>query len=688
MMVVMLILSIIMAAFAPVMTTRSKVDLSSPWRYSSNNSDIYYGIGDTQSAMIGQRKKKSGDLESRLVVNTSSSVADQNHILFKIGGDGTSSTTLGALRLSDKHSILLGSILPTGLSGTNNVLIGDSLNLSVPAGTQNNVIIGSGARTVGDGVVSVGSESASLGLASISIGSRSETSSSSEKSIVIGSELGLSGKNSIVIGQDTGVNYELTGDNSILLGKGIIQGNETVLIGNNTSSNGNRVVSVGGSSQALSDEAIAIGYQATASNGSSIAIGSPGTYSSSGPTEASGADSIAIGDGTQSTAYYSVAIGPGARAEQEKTVALGYKAKVQSSDSLAIGPNASVQGIYSGRAISIGSGSTSLDEDAIAIGTSSKAAFTDSIAIGSGATALDLDAIAIGTGAEAKSPGGLAFGQGAKANGYYNIALGSGACKYATGWNKVCIGEDSGPKSGSSWASDSQERIFIGGQSNFNNGAAVLEVHNSTTPDGTINYQPLKSTVVVNGTLIVKGGIISSGPVNRDKHGFDEDGGVYIFGDRRQDSQAAVIGLGSGLEAFSDDGLFKSPRNWSTTHYISDRRLKYVGSENKSGLDKIKQLKVFNYTFKKDKEQTPHVGVIAQDLQKVFPAAVSKDEKGFLSIRLEDIFYALVNSVKELDSKLSSLLKHDNEQDLKIKSLEAENQELKSRLEKLEKSLR
>ncbi|HIT93269.1 MAG TPA: type II secretion system protein, partial [Candidatus Stercorousia faecigallinarum] len=43
MMVVMLIMSIILAAMAPVMTTRSKADSSSPWRYSPENlSDAYF----------------------------------------------------------------------------------------------------------------------------------------------------------------------------------------------------------------------------------------------------------------------------------------------------------------------------------------------------------------------------------------------------------------------------------------------------------------------------------------------------------------------------------------------------------------------------------------------------------------------------------------------------------------------
>jgi hypothetical protein len=88
-------------------------------------------------------------------------------------------------------------------------------------------------------------------------------------------------------------------------------------------------------------------------------------------------------------------------------------------------------------------------------------------------------------------------------------------------------------------------------------------------------------------------------------------------------------------------------------------------------LEKIKQLKVFNYTFKDDKKKTPRVGVIAQDLQKIFPDAVTKDEKGYLLIRMEDMFYALVNAVRELANR-------DAAKDAKIKELEKRIQKLEA----------
>ena len=88
------------------------------------------------------------------------------------------------------------------------------------------------------------------------------------------------------------------------------------------------------------------------------------------------------------------------------------------------------------------------------------------------------------------------------------------------------------------------------------------------------------------------------------------------------------------------------------------------------------QLKVFNYTFKKDEKKTPHVGVIAQDLQKVFPDAVTKAKDGFLRIRFEDMFYAMINAIKELDSRITALEKENQELTEILKQVQNDNRKL------------
>ena len=83
---------------------------------------------------------------------------------------------------------------------------------------------------------------------------------------------------------------------------------------------------------------------------------------------------------------------------------------------------------------------------------------------------------------------------------------------------------------------------------------------------------------------------------------------------------------------------------------------------------------------------------MAQDLQKVFPDAVTKGDDGFLRIRMEDMFYVLVNAVKELagmfdkqDDRIVQLEKENKQLQKTISDLEKQNSEILKRLAKLEK---
>ena len=125
---------------------------------------------------------------------------------------------------------------------------------------------------------------------------------------------------------------------------------------------------------------------------------------------------------------------------------------------------------------------------------------------------------------------------------------------------------------------------------------------------------------------------------------------------------------------------------------MSDVRKKNILGDSTAGLKEINALEVKNYTYKDDKNNTPHVGVIAQQLQKVFPNSVIEGSDGFLRIKTEEIFYAMVNSIKELCSKLQDLTAKISGLDKRITELENQNKllldqnkEFEKRLEKLEK---
>ncbi len=123
----------------------------------------------------------------------------------------------------------------------------------------------------------------------------------------------------------------------------------------------------------------------------------------------------------------------------------------------------------------------------------------------------------------------------------------------------------------------------------------------------------------------------------------------------------------------------------------SDERLKDISGDNVAGLKEINQIAVKNYTYKADKTKTPHVGVIAQQLQKIFPNSVLKGEDGFLRIKTDEIFYAMVNSIKELyvqvqtlTAKITGLDKRISELEKQNKLLLEQNKAFEKRLKKLE----
>ena len=687
MMVVMLILSIVMAAMAPVMTTRNKLDQSSPWSWADNGSDAYYGIGDAQVAMIGQEEAKDNDIGSRLVINAP---AGKKHILLKQGD-----TTLGYLNMTNNSNVLTGSIQGNTTQGSRSVAVGI---LTTPSG-GNSTAIGYASKATGEASTAVGSNSKATGDHSsafgVSVASGKESLAvgygnnvSEESSIAIGSDIILSSKSSIAMGASPSA---ISG-NSISLGKSAVSsGVSSIAIGDEASTGyetssswqqtGAYATSIGRLSKATGGSSIAIGTQAqagdnTGTTGFNIAAGyqsaALGDYSLAMGTQSNaGAHAIAMGYLAKASGTNSIAIGrgtnyngsSGAQTSGAQSIALGYYASALGTNSIALGNNASAE---NPEAIAIGSNVSSLDTS-IAIGKFSKASY-NSVAIGFGDNATTMTdatgggAIAIGRRAEATGSSGIAIGLSAKAKGDDNIAIGRGACQYVTGSNKVCIGANSGPASSSSWTTDNVERIFIGGKSKFDNGSAVLEVHNTSEKRSMGGYGNVNQTAVV-----VHGALIVSGPI----YNYAKDRGDTSY------KEWNFLEKGKG----ENDAFLQGGNSSWYSEYTSDRRLKYVGKENTSGFDKIRELKVFNYTFKKDEKKTPHVGVIAQDLQKVFPDAVSKAKDGFLRIRFEDMFYAMINAIKELDSRITALEK-ENQQ------LKEQNKALDARLKAIEAKLK
>lgn len=371
-----------------------------------------------------------------------------------------------------------------------------------------------------------------------------------------------------------------------------------------------------------------------------------------------------------------------------------------SGGSIAIGQKA-VANSYAG--VSIGNYANynvTGGNSSIAIGSSSKSSEVYSIAIGSIATATAYGVISIGSYANNNgTPGSssIAIGQTTLSAGTSSLAIGSHATSYSN--YSIAIGSTAETASGADGS------VAIGCDSN--GGGA------KTTTTNQIMLGTSLHSVNVPGTLAVTGATTLNGNVT--------------LGDATSDTVTVkgILSFGTGSVASGGNSTYTLRMNSTSgsVYYGSDKRMKNINGESKDGLEKIKQLKVYNYAYKNDKNKTPQVGVIAQDLQKVFPHAVEKQKNGYLMIRREDMFYAMINSIKQLDNmfqgianeiklfalriqkvedKIIALAKFDEATDKRIKQLEYKNKQLEyenkqlknkditfeKRLRKLEQNLR
>jgi len=92
----------------------------------------------------------------------------------------------------------------------------------------------------------------------------------------------------------------------------------------------------------------------------------------------------------------------------------------------------------------------------------------------------------------------------------------------------------------------------------------------------------------------------------------------------------------------------------------SDETIKDIIEPITDGLDKLKDIRTVIYKFKNDKEGSRKVGLIAQDVEKILPEAITKTyqneyDKEVLGLNYTDLIPVLVKAIQELSAKVSAL---------------------------------
>ncbi|MEQ9403316.1 MAG: tail fiber domain-containing protein, partial [Cyclobacteriaceae bacterium] len=127
--------------------------------------------------------------------------------------------------------------------------------------------------------------------------------------------------------------------------------------------------------------------------------------------------------------------------------------------------------------------------------------------------------------------------------------------------------------------------------------------------------------------------------------------------------------------------------NSSGVFSSSDRRLKENIVLLQNTIEKLNVLGGYNYNYKADATKKQQIGVIAQELEKVFPELVSIDERGFKIVNYQGLIPVLMQALKEQQMEIDLLNSKLKNQESKLSELSNENKEMKNDIEYIKKMI-
>ncbi len=559
-------------------------------------------------------------------------------------------------------------------------------------------------NSIGDASIALGSDTTASGAASTAMGS--STTASGVFSTAMGSNTIASGDTSTAMGQNT----TASGASSTAMGDGSLASNSgATAIGLSATANKSAATAIGFSVTASGTSALATGSFTTASGDTSTAMGFV--------TTASGRSSTSIGQYTTAQSYVSTVLG------SYNIISAGSATAWFATDPLFVIGNGTADASRSNAMTvlkngNVGIGTTTpefklfLDNDGgiIAKGTygdpaattlpdldagtrmvwyPKKAAFRVGTLTAVGATywnnsnvgdvsvAMGMDTVAqgqistaIGYLTNASGNGSTAMGYATKANGDYSTAMGadttasgtistamgnqttaSGDSSTAMGYTTTANGDNS-TAMGSGTTADGDYSIAMGTNTTTSGNYSTAMGANTTASGDYSIAMGLRTTAQPYLSVVLGRWNISSGNT-----------GAWIPSD-------PIFIIGNGTNGSTKSNAFEVLKNGTvkvsgTTVHSSDRRLKKNILPITGTLEKLNQINGVNYEWiSKNKPSGLKLGVIAQDVEKVYPELVSQDPiTGMKSVNYNGLIAPLIEAVKELH---------------------AENELLKKRIENLE----
>ena len=540
--------------------------------------------------------------------------------------------------------LYLNDISTNGIQATGNTATG-----------QYSFAIGHENQATGFGSVSLASSSVSSGIASVAIGDR-VTASGDYGSTAIGLLTTASGNSSFAGGDNTtssGAYSFAFGENSIS------SGGTSVAFGFGTESSGLYSTSFGVNSNADGNTSAAMGYGTIASDYGSLVVG---VNNLSGSTVTSDADYLDLSN----TAFV---IGNGLD-ESNRSDALVVKfdgtttiaGSVNASSFIGNGSGLTNLPLVVESITEVGNtgvrlssananfygdiGNNALDLTFSNSDASSGATGDSSVALGENTTASGTFSTAIGVGTQATGQGATAIGSGTVVSGWYATA--SGFETIASG-NSSFAGGDNTTSSGAYSFAFGENSISSGGTSvAFGFGTESSGLYSTSfgvnsNADGNTSAAMGYGTIASDyGSLVVGVNNLSGSTVTSDADYLDLSNTAFVIGnglDESNRSDALVVKF-DGTTTIAGD-----------LNVNSDARLKTNIISLGATLSKVLQIDGKSYSMKNDKYEKQKIGLLAQDIEKVFPELVS-EIKGVKSVNYQGIVPVLINALKEQDEKI------------------------------------
>jgi len=343
------------------------------------------------------------------------------------------------------------------------------------------------------------------------------------------------------------------------------------------------------------------------------------SFASGYNTQAKGFISTSIGFRTKATGEYSTALGYQSIASNYNSTAMGYQSIASGNVSTSIGSNTKASG---GTSTAMGYGSVASGVTSTAMGYLTKALTNDATSMGYVTEARGSASTSMGVFTQAKAYGGLTAG-------LYNDTLDT-------------------PLPATAAATD---RIFqIGNGTSVIRSNAFTVLRNGNTGLGVndpVYNLDVGSRMRIRGAPGFTAGLWLNNETNTAIPAF-----IGMFSDNQMGFYGSGIGWGFLMNTTTGNATLAGALTQN-----SDVRLKKDIVPLANTLGAIQQLNGYSYHWKDVSNPDEQIGLLAQELQKVYPQLVKENEQGTLSVNYSGMVPVLLTAIKEQQQQIDELKK-------------------------------